>query len=171
MYVGGFHGVIVLTVYRSGNFIYYRVNIPIVRQLLLAVYYLIDYILVRMMLNSEFPAPCKIGKRLCLPHGGKGIIIDKNCIIGDDVTIFHQVTIGRSYRKGNDGSPVIGNNVFIGTGAKILGNVTIGNRAKIGANAVVMDDVPERATAVLPSTKIILRAQENESSVYFPTNL
>lgn len=76
-----------------------------------------------------------------LPHGLYGIIVSHNAVIGKDCTIFHQVTIG----EGKNGAPVIGDNVLIGAGAKIIGNVHIGNNAKIGVNAVIVHDVPDGA--------------------------
>ncbi|WP_182004764.1 serine O-acetyltransferase [Priestia aryabhattai] len=145
MQLGGFHGVIVMSIYKTGNFIYYRFNIPILKHLLFFVYLLTDYFIVRTVLGCEFPAKCKIGKNIRLPHGGKGIIIEKSVVIGDNVTLFHQVTLG--INKTNE-SPIIGNGVFIGTGAKILGSVTVGDNSKIGANAVVIKDVPPNSTAV-----------------------
>ena len=75
-----------------------------------------------------------------------GIVIAGNAIIGQNCTIYHNVTIGVTSKK--DEAPIIGNSVFIGAGAKILGNVHVGNNAKIGANAVVTKDVQEGATVV-----------------------
>jgi len=87
-----------------------------------------------------------------LPHGIKGIVIHPTAVIGENVTIMHQVTIGT---RDIDVSAEIGDNVFIGSGAKILGNIKIGNGAKIGANAVVIKDVPENATVVGVPGRII----------------
>lgn len=144
MLLGGFHGIIVMLIYRVGNFIFYKVKLPLVREILLALYFFIDYIVVRTLLGCEFPAKCRIGKNLILPHGGKGIIIEKSVIIGDNVRLFHQVTLGIK----NNRSPIIGSGALIGAGAKILGGVIIGDGAIIGANAVVLQDVPNNATAV-----------------------
>lgn len=147
------YGIIVLAVYHLGNFIYTNVRIPILRQLLLMVYRVLDLLFVRVFANCEFPYPSKIGKRLCLPHGGNGIIISSKAEIGDDVIIYQQVTIGTRETGGK--APVIGNNVFIGAGAKILGEIKIGDGSKIGANAVVLKDVPPNATAVGVPARII----------------
>lgn len=76
-----------------------------------------------------------------LPHGLYGIFVSHNAIIGKNCTIFHQVTIG----EGKNGAPIVGDNVLIGAGAKIIGNVHIGNNAKIGVNAVIVHDVPDGA--------------------------
>jgi len=161
--VGGFHGATVLMVYRTGNFIYYRVHILVLRQIMLFFYYFVDYLLVRTLLNCEIPAGCRIGRNLRLPHGGKGIVIDKNAVIGDNVTLFHQVTIGRQMSD-KHGSPVIGDDVLIGTGAKIVGPVTIGDHSKIGANAVVVRDVPPNSTAVGIPARIIVIGENFEAA-------
>lgn len=88
-----------------------------------------------------------------LPHGLYGIIVTHNAVIGKNATIYHQVTIG----QGNGGAPTIGDNVYIGAGAKIIGNIKIGNNVKIGANCVVFMDVPDNCTVVLPSPRIICK--------------
>ncbi len=88
-----------------------------------------------------------------LPHGLYGIIISHNAVIGSNCTIFHQVTIG----EGKGGAPVIGDNVFIGAGAKIIGNVKIGSNSKIGVNAVVVHDVPENSIVTAPEGTVIVR--------------
>ena len=88
-----------------------------------------------------------------LPHGLYGIIVSHNAKIGSNVTIFHRVTIG----EGDGGAPTIGNNVLIGAGATILGNITIGNNVKIGAGCIVTKDVPENATVVMGAPRIILK--------------
>lgn len=88
-----------------------------------------------------------IGKRLFIDHGF-GIVIGETAIIGDDVTIFHGVTLGGTGKEKKKRHPTIGNRVFIGAGAKILGNITIGDDVKIGANAVVLKSVPNHSTVI-----------------------
>ncbi len=88
-----------------------------------------------------------IGKKLFIDHG-IGVIIGEATTIGDNVTIFHGVTLGGTGKEQGKRHPTIENNVFIGAGAKILGNITIGENAKIGANAVVLKDVPKNTTVV-----------------------
>lgn len=153
--IGGIHGLIVLNNYRIGNWLFYKCNLPVVKNIFWIIYRLFDYFLVRTFLGSEFPAQAKIGKNLKLPHGGKGIIIEKNVVIGDNVTIYHQVTLGINHHAGV--SPKIGNNVFIGAGAKILGEVTVGDESKIGANAVVIKNVPINSTAVGVPARILTK--------------
>lgn len=94
-----------------------------------------------------------------LPHGIKGIIIHPTAVIGANVTIMHQVTIGT---RDIDESAIIGDDVFIGAGAKILGKIRIGNGAKIGANAVVITDVPANATVVGVPGRIIEKEVKDE---------
>lgn len=82
--------------------------------------------------------------------------------------IFHHVTIGSNTLKKSKriGAPTIGNNVYIGAGAKIIGNVTIGNNVRIGANCVVVDDIPDNCTVVLPKSKIIKCTIDRDNSFY-----
>lgn len=85
------------------------------------------------------------------PHGIYGIIISHNATIGRNCTIYHQVTIG----EGPGGAPFIGDNVLIGAGAKIIGGIRVGNNVKIGAGCVVVEDIPDNATVVMPKARII----------------
>lgn len=90
-----------------------------------------------------------------LPHGLNGIIVSHNAVIGENCTIFHQVTIG----EGRGGAPVIGNNVLIGAGAKIIGGIQIGDNVRIGAGCVVMQDVPDNTTVLPAAPQLILRKE------------
>jgi serine O-acetyltransferase len=96
-----------------------------------------------MMCNCIIGRGAEFGPGLVLIHS-TGVVINGSVRGGSGIHIEHQVTIGAERRV----SPIIGNDVFIGAGAKIIGNVTVGNRACIGANAVVLEDVPEGRTAV-----------------------
>jgi len=89
------------------------------------------------------------------PHGLNGIIVSHNAKIGANARIFHQVTIG----EGNDGAPTIGDNCLIGAGAKIIGGIHIGNNVKIGANCIVVTDIPDNATVVMDKPRIIIKEQ------------
>lgn len=94
--------------------------------------------------GADIPLNSKIAGGLLLPHPN-GVVIHPDAIIGPNCLIFQQVTIG----SGNNGAPpIIGGNVDIGAGAKILGNIRIGNHVVIGSNAVVIKDVPDYHTAV-----------------------
>lgn len=89
------------------------------------------------------------------PHGINGIIVSHNAVIGKNCTIFHQVTIG----EGRGGAPVIGDNVLIGAGAKIIGGIRIGNNVKIGAGCVVMQDIPDHTTVLPAEPRLIMRKE------------
>ncbi len=99
------------------------------------------------------------------PHGVTGIFISEGARIGKDCVIFHQVTIGSNTVAGSPGagSPTVGDNVYIGCGAKIIGGVHIGNNVRIGANCVVTRDVPDNATVVLEKPRVIVREQPQDN--------
>ena len=149
----------VVLVYRFGNWIHYHVHAPIIRRLLQVCYKTLN-ICVRLSTGSEIPATCKIGKRLRLEHGGNGVVIHAKSIIGDNARIFHQVTLGiNTFDRDNYGAPVIGDNVYIGCGVKIIGHVRIGDNVRIGANAVVTKDIPSNCTAVGIPAKPVERSK------------
>ena len=111
--------------------------------------------------GAEIPINCSIGGGLVMPHAN-GIVIHRDTIIGPNCLIFHQVTLGST--TGNN-PPIIGGQVDIGAGAKILGAITIGNHAKIGTNAVVLKDVPMHATAIGIPAKIILKNKSTTNTL------
>lgn len=88
-----------------------------------------------------------IGKGLFIDHG-IGVVIGETAIIGNNVTIYHGVTLGGVKNINKKRHPTIGNNVMIGCGAKILGDITIGNNVKIGANSIILHDVEDNCTKV-----------------------
>ncbi|KAB7671719.1 serine O-acetyltransferase [Bacillus sp. B1-b2] len=138
-----------LFTYRFGNWIFYHVKTPLIKQLLTLVYRFLDVIFVRIVNNAQIPASCMLGRGLRLPHGGNGIVIHPKVKIGDNSTIFHQVTIGyKDTPTKSFGPPILGNNVFIGTGAKILGEIRISDNVKIGALSLVLTSIPPNKTAV-----------------------
>lgn len=95
-----------------------------------------------------------IGKRLFIDHGF-GVVIGETAVVGDDVLIYHGVTLGGVSTTSEKRHPTIGDGVMIGCGAKVLGNIVIGNNAKIGANAVVLCDVDPNTTVVgIPAKEI-----------------
>lgn len=89
----------------------------------------------------------QVGRRVFIDHG-VGVVVGETAIVGDDVVIYQQVTLGGVSLDKGKRHPTIGNNVVIGAGAKVLGNINIGDEAKIGANSVVIKNVPAGATAV-----------------------
>jgi serine O-acetyltransferase len=100
----------------------------------------------------SIPAKCRIGKGFRIHHFG-GIILYPSVEIGENCTMYHQVTIGD--RGGSGGSAKIGNNVMIGAGAKLIGEIVIGDDCKIGANAVVTEDVPAKSVVAGNPARII----------------
>lgn len=104
----------------------------------------------------SIPAECVIGKGLRIHHFG-GIIFHPSVEIGENCTIYHQVTIGD--RGGFGGAAKIGNNVMIGAGAKIIGEIAIGDNCKIGANAVLTKDMPPNSVAIGSPTRILEQKQ------------
>lgn len=97
-----------------------------------------------VMTQSDIAPEAKLGRGLMLPHPN-GVVIHEDAVIGDDCMIMQQVTIGMI---GEDCVPRLGNDVYVGAGAKIIGKVEIGDGARIGANAVVTKDVPAKYTAI-----------------------
>jgi serine O-acetyltransferase len=109
----------------------------------------------QILTGIDLPCEVKLGRRFLIEHFG-GIIISGDTEIGDDVVVRNGVTIGLR-RTHEPGAPVIGNRVDIGTGAKVLGPITIGDDVAIGANAVVITDVPANSLAVGVPARIIPR--------------
>lgn len=101
----------------------------------------------RFFTGIEIHPGVKIGKRFFIDHG-MGVVIGETAVIGDDVLLYQGVTLGGTGLAKGKRHPTIGNNVVIGTGAKILGNITIGDNSYIGSNAVVIKDVPPNSTVV-----------------------
>jgi len=101
----------------------------------------------RLLTGIEIHPGAQIGRRVFIDHG-MGVVIGETAEVGDDVTLYHEVTLGgTSWAKGKR-HPTLGKGVVIGAGAKVLGPITIGDGAKIGSNAVVVKDVPANATVV-----------------------
>ena len=109
-----------------------------------------------IFVGVELARYARIGRRLRIEHWG-GIVIHGCAVIGDDCLIRHGVTLGN---RGNDNlsAPVLGDRVDIGAGAKLLGQIIIGNDVQIGANAVVLRDIPSGATAVGVPARILRKA-------------
>ena len=107
---------------------------------------MINYV-ARMLTGVDIHPGATIGKRLFIDHA-QGVVIGETAEIGDDVVMYHGSTLGGTGKDKGKRHPTVGNNVIIGCGAKVLGNITIGDNAKIGANAVVLHDVPANSTVV-----------------------
>ena len=123
---------------------------------------------IRFFTGIEIHPGAKIGKNLFIDHG-MGVVIGETSEIGDNVTIYHAVTLGGSSpsidserQRHEKRHPTIGNDVVIGSGAQVIGPVNIGNGARIAANAVVVKDVPENATMVgIPAKAVKLENKGN----------
>lgn len=102
--------------------------------------------IVEVITSSSLPSRCRIGGGLRIQHFGQ-IMIHDSVKIGENATIYNGVTIGLQHDTDTQG-PVLGDNVYVGTGAKILGPVKIGNNVSVGANAVVIRDIPDNSIAV-----------------------
>jgi len=108
----------------------------------------------RFFTGIEIHPGAKIGKNLFIDHG-MGIVIGETAEVGDNCTLYHQVTLGGTGKDKGKRHPTLGNNVLVSTGAKVLGPINIGNNSKIGANAVVLKSVPDNSTAVGIPAKVV----------------
>jgi len=113
----------------------------------------INKLFIRILFGCQLGVGTKIGNKVSLGYGGLAIVIHGSSIIGDNVSVGTCVTIGGTTKK--YGVPTIGDNTIISTGAKILGPIKIGKNCVIGANAVVLDDVPDNCVAVGVPARII----------------
>ncbi len=120
----------------------------------------------RFLTGIEIHPGAVIGKRLLIDHG-MGVVIGETAVIGDDVTLYHQVTLGGVSLEPGKRHPTVEDEVVIGSGAAVLGPFTVGKGARIGANAVVLKDVPAGTTVVgIPARPIGPQALPKET--YFP---
>jgi len=147
--------------YRVANEIYRKVNISIVKKILLFIC-LIWQKVIEISTGISIPASANIGHSFYIGHFG-GIILNSLTIIGNNCNIAQGVTIGISGRGEKRGVPVIGNNVFIAANAVIAGKINVGNNCVIGANSLVVTNVPNAITVVgVPAVKI----SDNNSDDY-----
>jgi len=102
---------------------------------------------VRFLTGVEIHPGAIIGKRLFIDHG-MGVVIGETSIIGNDVTLFQGVTLGGTGKETGKRHPTLGDHIVVGAGAKVLGNIIIGSNSYVGANAVVLKNVPENTTVV-----------------------
>ena len=135
---------------------------------LLRYYYSYRYLMLMRRFNASVPLSAKIGEKPFFPHGLNGIFISQEAVIGKNCVIFQQVTIGSNTLKGHSksGSPVLGDHVYIGAGAKIIGKVKIGANVRIGANAVVVKDIGDNCTVVMSSPRIIVHHEKKDNAFY-----
>lgn len=118
----------------------------------------------RMWTGIEIHPGARIGRRLVIDHG-MGIVIGETAEIGDDCLIYHGVTLGGTGKDQGKRHPTIGNNVLLSTGSKVLGPFKVGDGARIAANAVVLKEIPENATAVGVPARVVRIAGEKANFV------
>ncbi len=116
-----------------------RVGVPVLPRLLMSI--------ARALTGIEIHPAATIGRGLFIDHG-MGVVIGETAVLGEDVTLFQGVTLGGTGKEKGKRHPTLGKRVVVGTGAKVLGNITIGDESIIGANAVVLRDVPPHSTVV-----------------------
>ena len=130
----------------------------------------------RFWTGIEIHPGAKIGRRLVIDHG-MGIVIGETAEIGDDCLLYHGVTLGGTGKDQGKRHPTLGNNVMVSTGAKVLGPFKVGDNARIAANAVVLQEVPEHATAVgipaqivrVQGKKVDYAGEVDQTSIKNPT--
>jgi serine O-acetyltransferase len=111
---------------------------------------------VRFLTGIEIHPAAQIGHRFFIDHG-MGVVIGETAIVGDDCTLYQGVTLGGTGKEHGKRHPTLGNNVFIGAGARILGNITIGENCRVGAGSVVLNNVPPNSTVVGVPGHVVLR--------------
>lgn len=109
---------------------------------------------IRVIYSCDLPVNLKLGKGVVLKHNGLGVVIHPKAIVGENTQIYQNVSIAG---RNNSGTPIIGKNVFIGCGACILGGISIGDNVSIGANSVVISNIPSDSVVVGIPGKVIAR--------------
>ncbi|MEK6745880.1 MAG: serine O-acetyltransferase [Pseudomonadota bacterium] len=143
-------GVHALIIYRFSNFLW-RNHLKLLGRFM-------SYI-GRFITGIEIHPGAKIGARLFIDHG-MGVVIGETATIGNDVTIYHDVTLGGTSLSSGLRHPQIGNGVIIGAGAQLLGPIKIGNNARVGSNAVVVNDVEDEKTVVGVPARVVSETPE-----------
>ena len=144
-----------MILYRLAHRIY-KWHIPLIPRI-------ISYI-TRIITGIEIHPAAKIGRRFFIDHG-EGVVIGATTEIGDDVLIYQQVTLGGTGKEQGKRHPTLGNNVIVGAGAKVLGNITLGDFVRVGAGSVVVEDVPEYSTVVGIPGRVVHQKIKDENGV------
>lgn len=125
----------------------------------------------RCWTGIEIHPAAQIGRRFFIDHG-MGVVIGETTVVGDDVTIYQQVTLGGTGKRRHKRHPTLEDGVVVGAGAKVLGNITVGKRSQVGSGSVVVKDVPPDCTVVGIPGKIIIqdgrRLDASESTTMMP---
>ncbi|MBF7074801.1 serine O-acetyltransferase [Glaciecola sp. MH2013] len=118
----------------------------------------------RFLTGIEIHPGATLGRRVFIDHG-MGVVIGETAIVGDDVTLYHGVTLGGTSWKAGKRHPTLEANAVIGAGAQVLGPITIGKNARVGSNSVVVKDVPDNATCVGIPGRIIMQKEDTSPQV------
>ncbi len=147
------------SIYAVSNYrifhVLYKLRIPFIPRILSQ--------LVRFLTFIEIHPGAKIGRGFFIDHGD-GVVIGETAEVGDNVIIYHQVTLGGTGKEHGKRHPTINSGVIIGAGAKILGNISIGENCKVGAGSVVLHDVPAFSTVVGNPARIVKVKEQNTES-------
>ena len=118
--------------------------------------------IMRILTGIEIHPGAEIGERFFIDHG-EGVVIGETTIIGNDVLIYQQVTLGGTGKDKGKRHPTLMDGVIVGAGAKVLGNITLGNHVRVGAGSVVVEDVPDFATVVGVPGRIVKQKYYDEN--------
>lgn len=146
-------GLHALIAYRLAHRLY-KWHIPVIPRM-------ISY-LTRIITGIEIHPAAKIGRKFFIDHG-EGVVIGETTVIGDNVLIYQQVTLGGTGKEHGKRHPTLGNNVIVGAGAKVLGNITLGDNVRVGAGSVVIEDVPANSTVVGIPGRVVVRDNNDEN--------
>lgn len=141
----GFHAIIL---HRLAHFLQVTLHVPFIPRLISQI--------TRFLTGIEIHPGAQIGKGFFIDHG-MGVVIGETTIVGDDCVLFQGVTLGGTGKETGKRHPTLGNNVMVSAGAKVLGNIAIGDNVKIGAQSVVLKDVPPNCTVVGVPGQIVIR--------------
>lgn len=146
----GFHAVLL---YRLAHFLWVRCNTKLLGRLV--------SMIARMLTGIEIHPGARIGEQFFIDHGA-GVVIGETAVIGDRVTMYHDVTLGGTSLAKEKRHPTLEDDVIVGAGARVLGPITIGRGAHVGANAVVVRDVPAGATVIgIPAREVFGSAPDS----------
>ena len=148
----GYHAILA---YRLIHFLHARLRVPVIPRILSQ--------FVRFLTGIEIHPGAKIGPGFFIDHG-MGVVIGETTEIGENVTLYQDVTLGGTGIERGKRHPTLGDNVVVGAGAKVLGNIMIGNNAKIGAGSVVIHPVPENSTVVGVPAEIVRRGSKRPTA-------
>lgn len=144
----GLHAILL---HRVAHFLF-TLRIPIIPRMISA--------FSRFLTGIDMHPGAKIGKRFFIDHG-MGVVVGETTIIGDNVLLYQGVTLGGTGKEKGKRHPTLGDDIVVGSGAKVLGNITIGNNVKIGAGSVVVKNVPANSTAVGVPARIVRQGEKH----------